>query len=496
MRPVFRMLAKLVVFRCISVYLVASWFVPDEVYQSAEIAHHLVYGTGHLSWEWRNSLRSFFHPAIIALILQLLKILSLDTHVLVYHIPRLAHALLFVLADYSFYKVCLRLCRTKGIAENSFLAYLSSWFVFYCAPRTLSNSLETSLTLIALNWFPFEGKNYKGPTWPYIALGVLTVVIRPTVSLIWIVFGLHHLYHHSNPIRLLLRTVLPVTLPILIITILIDSLAYGEPTIPLWNFLQFNVVQGGSALFGVHPWYWYLVSGIPSVLTVQCIPIVIGILGPNIFRPSLLPFFATTFYIVVHSLLPHKEQRFLLPVIPLLCIYAGGAFQSLKKWRGSAIIGMIAINFGIAIFTSRYHQVGPFAAPRRIIEEWRGHHGKLSVAALMPCYSIPGHAFWHNHLETLRMLDCSPDLERIRGAAELDEADEFHTNATKWLIEKFSKEHTKYQRVLMYEKIYESSRRWFESNNWHQCMEKVWHSIALTSSREDNYMIVLCRNGY
>ncbi|CAP24199.1 Protein CBG02293 [Caenorhabditis briggsae] len=495
MRPHFRTLAKLVVFRCFSVYLVSSWFVPDEVYQSAEVAHHLVYNTGHLSWEWRHSLRSFFHPALIALILKVLKILSLDTQYLVYHVPRLAHALLFALSDLSFYKTCLRLCKTKGIAENSFITYLSSWFVFYCAPRTLSNSLETSLTLIALNWFPFE-RSYKGITWPYIAFGVVTVVIRPTVALIWIVFGLHHLYYNPRPFRSLLRTVLPVALPILTITVIIDSWAYGKPTIPLWNFLQFNVVQGGSSLFGVHPWHWYITSGAPAVLTVQLLPIFVGIVGPSIFRPTLLPLIATLFYITVHSLLPHKEQRFLLPIIPLLCIYAGGAFQGLKKWRGSAIVAMVTINIGIAIFTSRYHQVGPFAAPRRIMEEWRDHHGTLSVAALMPCYSLPGHAFWHTHLKTLRLLDCSPDLMHIRGPNELDEADQFHSNSTKWLIEKFALEHQNYQRVLMYEKVYEPVRRWFEANGWYQCIEKIWHSIVLTSSREDNYMIVLCRNGY
>uniref|UniRef100_A0A8R1E0L2 Mannosyltransferase n=1 Tax=Caenorhabditis japonica TaxID=281687 RepID=A0A8R1E0L2_CAEJA len=498
MRPALRMLAKLVVFRCFSVYLVASWFVPDEVYQSAEVAHHLVFGTGHLSWEWKHSLRSFFHPAFIALILKFLEICSIDSRILVYHVPRLAHALLFSVADFSFHRLCRRLCITKGIADLSFISYISSWFIFYCAPRTLSNSLETSLTLIALNWFPFEGRFYKGSTWPYIALGVLTIVVRPTVSLLWLVFGLHHLYHHPHPIRLIFRTVLPVTLPILIATTLLDSWAYGKLTVPLWNFLQFNVFTGGSALFGVHSWHWYLTSGIPAVLTVQSIAVIVGILGPNIFRPTLLPFFATVFYIFVHSLLPHKEQRFLLPIIPLLCIYTGGAFQNLKKWQKPAVMVMIAINAGVAIFTSRYHQVGPFSAPRRIIEEWRGEHGKLSVAALMPCYSLPGHAFWHDDLDVLRLLDCSPDLENIRKPTELDEADQFHANTTKWLMENFALEirSRSYQRILMYEKIYESSRRWFEQNGWHQCVEKIWHSIALTSSREDNYMIVLCQTGY
>ena len=36
----------------------------DETYQSVEVAHKLVYGTGYLTWEWTtpNPIRSYIHP--------------------------------------------------------------------------------------------------------------------------------------------------------------------------------------------------------------------------------------------------------------------------------------------------------------------------------------------------------------------------------------------------------------------------------------------------
>lgn len=31
--------------------------------------------------------------------------------------------------------------------------YLSNWFILYCSTRTLSNTIETALTLITLKWY-------------------------------------------------------------------------------------------------------------------------------------------------------------------------------------------------------------------------------------------------------------------------------------------------------------------------------------------------------
>ncbi len=39
-----------------------SWHVPDETWQSVEVSHLLAFGSGHLTWEWRDGLRSHLHP--------------------------------------------------------------------------------------------------------------------------------------------------------------------------------------------------------------------------------------------------------------------------------------------------------------------------------------------------------------------------------------------------------------------------------------------------
>jgi len=55
-------------------------FQPDEYYQSLEPAHHLVFGYGHLTWEWSNTarLRSIIYPALNVLVYWLLKVSQLD----------------------------------------------------------------------------------------------------------------------------------------------------------------------------------------------------------------------------------------------------------------------------------------------------------------------------------------------------------------------------------------------------------------------------------
>lgn len=65
---------------CLSV-LSRSFFVPDEYFQSLEPAHRLVFGYGHLTWEWVSSkpIRSFIYPLLYVPIYGTLKFLSLDS---------------------------------------------------------------------------------------------------------------------------------------------------------------------------------------------------------------------------------------------------------------------------------------------------------------------------------------------------------------------------------------------------------------------------------
>ena len=69
--------------------LTRTFFQPDEFFQSLEVAHHAVYGYGHLTWEWLapRPIRSVLYPALNVPIYWLLKVLALDqTAALVGHL--------------------------------------------------------------------------------------------------------------------------------------------------------------------------------------------------------------------------------------------------------------------------------------------------------------------------------------------------------------------------------------------------------------------------
>lgn len=57
-----------------------TFFQPDEYFQSLEVAHHAVYGYGHLTWEWlaAKPIRSIVYPAINIPLYWLLQLSGLD----------------------------------------------------------------------------------------------------------------------------------------------------------------------------------------------------------------------------------------------------------------------------------------------------------------------------------------------------------------------------------------------------------------------------------
>lgn len=64
--------------RLASVYFVQTFFVPDEYWQSLEVAHKLAFNFGHLTWEWHQGIRSYIPPLIISGFYKLMEFLRVD----------------------------------------------------------------------------------------------------------------------------------------------------------------------------------------------------------------------------------------------------------------------------------------------------------------------------------------------------------------------------------------------------------------------------------
>ena len=66
--------------RTLQALLTSTFFQPDEFFQALEPAHQLVFGYGHLTWEWRciRPIRSIVYPVVFVPAYWLVKVLGLE----------------------------------------------------------------------------------------------------------------------------------------------------------------------------------------------------------------------------------------------------------------------------------------------------------------------------------------------------------------------------------------------------------------------------------
>lgn len=134
-----------------------------------------------------EGIRSYIYPVIIAGIYKILALLSLDTVKWLIILPRLLQATLSAYSDYRFFI-------WTGKKKWGLFLMAVSWFWFYTGSRTLSNTLETSLTTIALSYFPWNGEGVA-----YLWPAAFCVFLRPTAMIIWLPLVFYHL--HKSKLR-------------------------------------------------------------------------------------------------------------------------------------------------------------------------------------------------------------------------------------------------------------------------------------------------------
>ena len=284
---------------------------PDETFQYLEPAHRLAFGSGVITWEFLDGIRSWLVPGLIAGVMRVAALIgdSPDAYV----IPlRILCVLASLAVPYAGYRLAARHAgQNAGIAAG-LLCALSPQAIYF-APVIMTEPLATDAALLAI----CVGDGARS-TRRWIAAGLLFGLSAALRYQFAPILGLVALWQHVRDPRRFAVVAAAGAAVVLAVFGVLDWLICGEPFRSIWlNYLR-NGPQGVSAAMGTEAPIYYLAYFLVSWGPLA--PVLAVLLA---FGAVRLPVLALTVAATIglHSMVPHKELRFVFlatAVVPML----------------------------------------------------------------------------------------------------------------------------------------------------------------------------------
>ena len=374
---------------------------PDETFQYLEPAHRLAFGSGVITWEYLDGIRSWLLPGAIAGAMRAVAVFdpNPDAYILVLRALCVCASLS---VPYAGFRLGER-CGGVGAGVAAGLLCALSPQGLYFAPVVMSEPLAADAALLAIvvgeggvrtpRRLLLAGALFglacalRYQYAPILAIVVLWQYIRNVRAFGWVVLG-----------------GAAVVAPALG---LLDAATWGAPFQSVWlNFLR-NGPQGVSQAMGVQGWPFYLQYFAASWGAVA--PVLLVCLYYGARRSPVIAILVVG-TIGLHSFVPHKELRFIylaMVAIPMLIGFGLGAILERfpPRWSGWASRVGLSLLLALAIgWSTEARTSGP--------SQW--HRDRSLLKATEAARNIPdtcglairsvrvnrtgGYTYWHRNV--------------------------------------------------------------------------------------------------
>ena len=346
----------------------------DEIFQTLEQGHRLAFGYGFVPWEFKVGARSWLLPGAIGGVMKLLAVLGVTSGA---GLATGVKVLFAALAVATFYPMLRMAEAWGGVFAVALLGLVASVFPAGLIYSSRAMTEVASAPFLAwglwLLWPWGIGRAGKAAVYAVVPkLGGQSEGMRRLFAA-GILFGLATILRYQNGI--LLPAILLIVAArrsfraaalvvagigaVLLLGGLLDWATWGRPFQSLVVYLRFNLIEGGANQWGVAKRGFFL-----RVMLATNGP-ALSILALGFFAglrrtwPVALP---ALLFLGVHSAIPHKELRFLYPVLPLflLCAAVGLAGLVAKlpfpRRRQVTVTGVLALSLWV-VFTARARNV-------------------------------------------------------------------------------------------------------------------------------------------
>ena len=372
---------------------------PDEVFETLEPAHHLAYGYGIVTWEFRRGIRSWVFPAFLAGVMRTTDWMGPGSlgYIRAIRIVLSLLSLTTVWFGYAWGK------RAGGDAAAIIATGTCAiWYgLVYFAPKAFTEVVAGNLLLPGLYFgmygdvLPEKKRSFLAGLFCGLAVS-LRMQLAPAVAFTAIYFCIPN-WRRRGP-ALAVGLLLPV-----IVFGLVDAITWSYPFQSYILYLWVNFGERRSLMYGTEPWYWYLTS----LWRLLCPMLLLALAG---VRRS--PFLGWVALIIIasHSLLAHKEARFLYPVIPtLLTLAALGLIEiatALNRRiktpvssKAIVVVSLVFCSFTSGLFASRFYRWGHGSGGLIAMERLSLDPSVCGVGLYrVPWYLTGGYSYLHRNV--------------------------------------------------------------------------------------------------
>jgi hypothetical protein len=335
----------------------------DETFQYLEQAHRLAFGTGVVPWEFQDGIRSWLLPGAVAALMRVAAWVG-DDPLIHLRLVRSACLLLSLAVVATGFGLAQR---REGLAAAILTGGLCAlWFdLAYFAPTVMTEVVAAHLAILAIGL----GDAVTGTSrvdrcrlaWVGACCG-LAVCLRfqyaPAIAaaMLW----------QNRQCRARWRSILAGGVAVVLPAGgVLDWLSWGSPFQSIWLNVRRNAMDGVSSAIGIDPAAFYL-----AYLDVALwpAPVLLFLVTVGAVRAPALAL-AALVTLMLHSLVPHKEVRFIYLALAAAPILAGlGAATLLRalsaRRDGRAVGGGVVAVLGVAALLSWRNATAPALAAR------------------------------------------------------------------------------------------------------------------------------------
>lgn len=325
-----------------------GYYNPDEHYQIVEYAGiKTATFEPTISWEYDARIRPMLQPAICAGFLKAFSWLSISDPFVQTMLMRIFTAFLSLAVILYFVKNTISAFPDERKRFGYFVVSLLLWFIPCLSVRFSSEIYGGLFFLLSLAIYHSGLETMKSKVLWGISLA-LSFIFRAQMGLAIAGFLLWSLIIDRKKLKTFVTPFFSFVLTYLLLGFCIDWWFYGEPVFSQYRYMA-EVKEGR---FGDRPWWYYLQEIVEYPTYFVGIPLALAIIFLLIRTPknpyiwSFLPF------LLVHSLIGHKEARFMFPMAFLAPIILVSAYNEAGKIIRSERFKLVANCIILPIFAA------------------------------------------------------------------------------------------------------------------------------------------------